>query len=166
MTLAEPPAPHSNFAWDVQEPFVERLIVQPADVDRFGHTNNVIYLHWLERVAWAHSAHLGVNFEVYEQLNCGCVARRHELDYLLPTYLGDELLVGTWIMDNDGRVSMWRGYQIVRAGDGAVVLRGRTRWVCVDMRSGRPRRQPPEFVAIYRPATPQVLPESASSSRR
>jgi acyl-CoA thioester hydrolase len=32
------------------------------------------------------------------------------------------------------------------------VLRGRTQWICVDMKTGRPRRQPPEFIAAYRPA--------------
>jgi acyl-CoA thioester hydrolase len=30
------------------------------------------------------------------------------------------------------------------------VLRGQTQWVCVDMKSGRPKRMPPEFQA-YKP---------------
>ncbi|MBL6750100.1 MAG: acyl-CoA thioesterase [Nevskia sp.] len=141
-------------AWDVAAPFVQAIRVGAEDLDRFGHTNNVVYLSWLERVAWAHSQQLGLGFSDYERIGCGCVARRHELDYLAPTFAGDELLVATWIAENDGRLSMWRGYQIIRASDGRTVLRGRTHWVCVDLASGKPRRQPPEFVVAYKPAVP------------
>ncbi|MBX6420551.1 MAG: acyl-CoA thioesterase [Nevskia sp.] len=144
----------SDFDWDVREPYCERVVVEASDLDRFGHTNNVVYLSWLERVAWAHSVSLGLDFAAYERLGCGCVARRHELDYLAPTFAGDELWLGTWIIENDGRLAMWRGYQIIRAGDGKTVLRGRTQWVCVDMKSGKPRRQPPEFLRAYRAAEP------------
>ncbi|MDR3419111.1 MAG: thioesterase family protein [Nevskia sp.] len=141
-----------EYPWDVPAPYIERVTVAAADIDLFGHTNNVVYLSWLERVAWSHSQRLGLDFAAYERLGCGCVARRHELDYLAPTFAGDELLLATYIQENDGRLSMWRGYQIIRAGDGKTVLRGRTHWVCVDLKTGRPRRQPPEFVAAYRPA--------------
>jgi acyl-CoA thioester hydrolase len=104
-------------------------------------------------VAWSHSVALGLDFAAYERFGAGCVAHRHELDYLAPTFAGDELLLGTWIAENDGRLTMWRAYQIVRVSDGKTVLRGRTRWVCVDMKTGRPRLQPPEYVAAYTPAT-------------
>ena len=144
----------SEYQWDVQEPYIERVTVQPGDIDQFGHANNVSYLGWLERVAWSHSNHLGLDFAAYEKFGCGCVVRRHELDYLAPTFAGDELLLATFIHENDGRLSMWRGYQIIRAGDGKTVMRARTQWVCVDLKSGKPRRQPAEFVAAYKPAVP------------
>jgi acyl-CoA thioester hydrolase len=140
----------SDLAWDVVAPYVERVTVEPAHLDAFGHTNNVVYLQWLEKVAWGHSIHLGLDFADYERLNAGCVARRHELDYLAPTFAGDELALGTWVHENDGRLSMLRRYQIIRVNDGKTVLRGQTQWVCIDMKSGRPRRQPPEFVAAYK----------------
>ncbi len=130
--------------------------MQPEHIDQFGHTNNVVYLAWLEQVAWSHSQTLGLGFADYERFGCGCVARRHELDYLAPTFAGDELLLATFIHENDGRLTMWRGYQIIRAADGKTVLRARTQWVCVDMKTGKPRRQPPEFVQAYRPAVPAV----------
>src|SRR3546814_3964932 len=50
---------------------------------------------------------------------------------------------------------MWRRYQIVRASDRKTVLRGQTQWVCVDMKSGRPKRMPPEFQA-YKPWPKQI----------
>jgi acyl-CoA thioester hydrolase len=139
--------------WDVDRPFIECATVQPQDTDRFRHTNNVVYLALLERVAWSHSVSLGMDFEAYERLGAGCVARRHELDYLAPTFAGDELWLATWIQGNDFRLTMWRYYQIVRASDRKTVLRGRTLWVCVDLASGRPRRMPPEF-RVYTPWPP------------
>lgn len=138
--------------WDAAAVFACPVTVAATDCDRFGHTNNVIYLSWLERVAWAHSESLNLGFADYERLGCGCVARRHELDYLAPTFAGDLLHLGTWIAENDGRLSMWRHYQIIRAADHKTVLRGRTQWICVDLASGRPRRQPPAFVAAYQPS--------------
>jgi acyl-CoA thioester hydrolase len=126
----------ADLPWDVSTPFLQRVVVGPEHLDFFRHTNNVVYLSWLEQVAWAHSQSLGLGFDDYRRLGAGCVARRHELDYLAATFEGDVLWLSTWIAETDSRLT---------------VLRGRTQWVCVDMASGRPRRMPPEFVAVYRP---------------
>lgn len=139
----------AELRWEVANPFVEPVIVRAEDTDVMGHTNNVVYLGWLERVAWHHSQALGMTIERYHELNAGCVARRHEIDYLAATFAGEQLIVGTWIEENDGRLSMWRAYQIIRPSDGRTVLRGRTHWVCIDMKTGKPRRQPPEFIEAY-----------------
>jgi len=147
---AEPRTESSTLAWDQPPAHVMSFTVTDADLDRFGHTNNVVYLGWLEQVAWAHSQALGLDFDAYERLGVGCVARRHELDYLAPTFVGDHLAVGTWIAEFDGRLTMTRAYQIIRVRDGRSILRGRTYWVSVDMKSGRPRRMPAEFL-IYAP---------------
>lgn len=148
-----PDTPPTRFDWDVVYPHVLPVTVRPEDTDGMGHTNNVAYLGWLERVAWDHSHKLGMNIERYRALDAGCVVRRHELDYFAPTFAGEELLLGTWIIENDARLTMWRGYQIIRPADRKLVLRGKTLWVCVDMKHGRPRRMPPEF-AVYVPAQP------------
>ena len=142
---------NTTMQWDVPTPFYERVTVGAEHIDQFGHTNNVQYLRWLEQVAWNHSISLGLGFDDYERLNAGCVVRRHELDYLAATFAGDELLLGTWIAECDARLTMWRAYQIIRASDGKTVLCGRTQWVCVDLKSGRPKRMPPEFVNAYKP---------------
>ena len=143
----------THLNWDVTQPYVEKVTVQASDIDEFGHTNNVRYLQWLENVAWAHSVSLKLSMDDYRRLGCGCVARKHELEYLAPTFAGEELWLGTWVQENDGKLSMWRAYQILRPKDGRTVLRGRTHWVCVDLTTGKPRRMPREFVEGYKPAT-------------
>ena len=135
--------------WDVPAPFVQRRTVVTGDIDAFGHVNNVVYLQWLEQLAWAHSTALGLDMPAYGRLGVGCVARRHELDYLAPAFEGDAIGLATWIHENDGRLSMWRRYQIIRERDSKTLLRGATHWVCVDLASGRPRRQPAVFLEAY-----------------
>ncbi len=139
--------------WAVTTPFIVDVTVGVEHQDEFGHTNNVAYLQWLEKAAWAHSNALGLDILAYKQLGCGCVVRKHELNYMLPTYMQDELLVGTWISANDGKLSTTRDYQVIRVGDGKTVLTGRTHFVTVDMVTGKPKRMPPEFIEAYTPAT-------------
>lgn len=138
-----------EIAWDFPAPHVLAVRVLHEHIDVMRHTNNVVYLRWLEDVAWDHSRHLGLDEAAYERLGHGMVARRHELDYLQPTFLDEEILLGTWILHTD-RLAIRRAYQFVRPADGQTVFRGRTQWVCVDINEGRVRRMPPEFQAAYK----------------
>ncbi len=135
--------------WDYPQPFILHQRVEVEHLDAMQHTNNVVYLRWVEDLAWAHSHALGLSFDDYRRLGVGVVARRHEVDYLAPTVLADELELATWITLRD-RLSMHRQYQFRRVHDGLTVLRARTHWVCVDMYHGRPRRMPEAFVQAYR----------------
>ena len=136
--------------WDIASPFIKPVTVGQEHLDAFGHANNVAYLKWLEDVAWAHSNALGLGWDAYRRLNAGCVVYRHELDYLAATFAGDALLSATWIHENTGRLDMWRRYQIIRVADGKTIMRAASHFICVDFATGRPKRQPPEFVAAYR----------------
>lgn len=135
--------------WDLPNVHQIEVVVPPEAIDLFGHVNNTEYLRFLEKVAWHHTGVLGLGWETYQRLNRAMVARRTEVDYLAPAYEGEKLLVGTWIVENDQRLTLVRRYQIIRESDGLTLLRGRTRWVCVALDSGKPRRMPPEFLAGY-----------------
>jgi len=76
-------------AWDHPAPFTLPLRVQGEHIDLMGHVNNVVYLKWLEDVAWAHSVALGLGPAQYEALGHGMVVRQHELTYLQATRLDD-----------------------------------------------------------------------------
>lgn len=137
--------------WDFEKPFIHRIHVQPDDIVRMQHVNNARYLEYLELTAWEHTHHLGMSWDIYERLGVGVVAHRTEIDYLRAAVLGDCLLVATWCSGNDGRLRLRRHYQIIREDDEATLLRAQTLWISVDLKSGRPRRMPPEFVEAYRP---------------
>ena len=50
------------------DPHVLGVDVRAADIDDFGHVNNVVYLGWIARAAWAHSKALGFDFAAYLSL--------------------------------------------------------------------------------------------------
>ena len=127
------------------------MTVLESHQDAFGHTNNVAYLEWLEKAAWSHSEALGLNIAAYYDLGCGCVVRKHELNYCLPTYVGEKLAIGTWISANDRKLSTTRDYQIIRLHDNKTILTGQTHFVTVDMQTGKPKRMPSEFIRAYVP---------------
>ncbi|MEN3276076.1 MAG: acyl-CoA thioester hydrolase [Massilia sp.] len=142
--------------WDYPQPFTLSLAPGPGDIDGLNHTNNAVYVGWCEQAGWAHSEALGLGIDDYRRLDRAMAIRRGEYDYILPTSLGEALLLATWLVGGDGRLSMERRFQLVRISDGATVLRGRWELVCIDISSGRPRRMPPEFIAAY---LPQIVPQ-------
>lgn len=136
-------------SWDLPEPFVIEIEVEAAHIDAFGHANNAEYLRWVERASWAHSASLGLTLERYRALDRAMAVHRHELDYLAPAHEGDRLRLATWIVACDGRLSLTRRFQLRRPADGATLLRARTRFACIALSSGRPRRLPEAFLSGY-----------------
>lgn len=134
--------------WDHPNPHIIEVRVSADDIDVMGHTNNVVYLGWLEKIAWDHSCALGVDWSVYQRLNRAMVARRHELDYLAASHEGETIRIGTWITE-PGKLGIKRRYQLVRANDNRTVMRALTQWVCIRLDTGRPCRMPETFVRAY-----------------
>lgn len=126
-------------------PFEHALRVAAADLDERRHVNNVVYLRWVQDVAIAHWRALA---SPAAQAEVAWVALRHEIDYLSPAVLGDELVARTWVGRAEG-LSFERFTEIRRAGDGRVLARARTLWCPVDARSGRPRRVSAEVRAHF-----------------
>jgi acyl-CoA thioester hydrolase len=135
--------------WDHQVPFVIELTALPQDVDSYGHVNNAVYLKWLERCAWAHSAAVGLPEARCLELKRGMAVRKVRLDYLAPAYAGDIVQVGNWIAANDGRLRATRHFQVIAPARDVTLLRGEIDYVCLNLDNGRPVRMPPEFVARY-----------------
>lgn len=135
--------------WDLPDPFVFELDVVANDIDELGHANNAVYVRWMERCAWRHSQHLGLDLAAYRQLDRAMAVVRHEVDYLASAYQGEHLRMGTWIVESDHKLRMLRRFQLIRPADGVTLLRARTTFACIELSSGRPRRMPAEFVEGY-----------------
>jgi len=136
--------------WDRPDPFTLALSPQVEDIDGLAHTNNAVYVQWCERIGWAHSEALGLSLADYRRLDRAMAIRRGEYEYLLPSFLGEALLLGTWLVGGDGRLAMQRRFQLIRPSDGMTLMRGVWDLVCIEISSGKPRRMPPDFVAAYR----------------
>lgn len=125
--------------------FEQVVVVEAADLDERQHVNNVVYLRWVQEVATAHWRALA---SPEAQAEIAWVALRHEIDYLAPAVLGDELVLRTWVGEAE-RLTFERFTEIRRAADGRVLAKARTLWCPVDMRTGRPRRPSDEVRARF-----------------
>ena len=143
--------------WDFPTPFNLPRVPQSDDIDGLNHTNNTAYIRWCEHVAWAHSESLGIAMTDYQRIDRAMAIRRAEYDYLLPALKNEKLMLATWLVACDGKLTMERRFQLIRDADGATLLRGCWHLVCIEISSGRVRRMPPEFIQSYSPAV-GVLP--------
>jgi acyl-CoA thioester hydrolase len=128
--------------------FEQWVTVQAQHLDGLGHVNNVQYLKWVEQVAWAHSAQLGLGLLEYQQLDAAMVAREHRLLYKAACFAAQQLQLRTWLGERDA-LNLCRHYQFVRVDDQQVVFEGHTHWVCIRLSTGRPQRMPPAFRQAY-----------------
>lgn len=136
-------------AFDFPAAHVIELSVQPEDIDAYEHVNNAVYLTWLDRAAWSHSASLGVPLAQCLSLRRGMAAQRIEIDYLRAAVRGDHIQAATWIVSADGRLRAERRFQIRRPADGATLARARIDYVCINLDSGRAARMPALFARAY-----------------
>ena len=137
----EPPVPNA---------FALRLVVAADDLDQQGHVSNVRVLDWMNRAAIAHSESVGLSLERYRGLGGTFVVRRHEIDYMLPAFLGEEVVAFTWAL-SCRRATAERRHEVRRVADGKVLARGFNLWAWIDL-TGRPARMPREVEAAFDPA--------------
>jgi acyl-CoA thioester hydrolase len=110
--------------------------VLPADIDELNHVNNVVYLRWVQEVAFAHWDTMAPE-EMKRQ--CNWVVLRHEIDYHAPALPGDLIEASTWIDPAEG-VRHRRYVSIKRLKDSKVLATACTTWCLLDPKTGRPKR--------------------------
>ena len=115
------------------ERFELAIQVLPEDIDLFDHVNNVVYVRWVQEVSTAHW--VAAATDVWKEA-IGWVVVRHEIDYLNPARLGDEIVGRTWV--GTARKHIFERYvEIVRVRDRKVLARARSLWCPIDLRSRR-----------------------------
>jgi len=150
------------------EVYQHELLVSEHDIDMVGHVNNVVYIQWMQDAALAHSAALGWPAERYRDQGAGWVARLHQIEYLIPAYPGDRVIVETWVADMK-KVTSTRRYRFLRLDPHpespdcrpreSLLALAHTHWAFIDFQSRSPKRIPPEIASAYR-----VVPDSKLES--
>ena len=110
--------------------------VQESDIDELGHVNNVVYLRWVQEVAAAHWEHVATDAMKKQYV---WVVLRHEIDYLMPAFSGDEIMGYTWIGSHKG-AKVERLVSLYKAGSKKPIAEAKTSWCLLDAESKRPRR--------------------------
>ena len=122
--------------------------VTPDEIDGVGHVNNIEYLRWLQDAAVAHSSAQGWPARSYHQLGQGWVVRTHFIEYRIPAFAGDDLIVRTWVADMK-RVTSLRRYEILRPADGKVLAVASTNWAFVNFATHQLCRVPAEISQAF-----------------
>lgn len=121
-----------------------------ADMDAFGHVNNVAFLRYLEEARIDFMFRLAPG-EGSASFTGGSVVARHEIDYLRPlVHRHEPVVVETWVSDITA-ASMTVRYEV--RDEEALYARASTVVVPYNLAQGRPRRITPEervFLEKYR----------------
>jgi acyl-CoA thioester hydrolase len=117
---------------------IKTIRVEADSIDIHGHVNNQEYLRWMQEAAIEHSARQGWPIERYLELGASWYVKSHFIEYLRPALLADEILACTWIAGMESRVSP-RKTIFLRRVDRRPLARAETRWIFVDLASGRPQ---------------------------
>jgi len=127
--------------------FTHRLEVRFRDCDPMGHTNNAVYLTYLEQTRFAHWRSLwGFGTPQLPAGLPGVILARVECDYRRPAKYGDTLEIRMRIAEI-GRTSFRYEYEILDA-EGRTVLNATTVQVMYDYAAEKPVPIPDSIRAL------------------
>jgi acyl-CoA thioester hydrolase len=127
--------------------FSHRLEVRFRDCDAMGHTNNAVYLTYLEQARFAHWRSLwGFGDPQTPPEMPGVILARVEADYRRPSRYGDALEVRLTVAEV-GRSSFRYEYEIVNEKE-ETVLTAKTVQVMYDYAAGKPVAIPDRIRAL------------------
>jgi acyl-CoA thioester hydrolase len=127
--------------------FIHRLEVRFRDCDAMGHTNNAVYLTYLEQTRFAHWRALwGFGTPQLAPGLPGVILARVECDYRRPATYGDLLEVRMRVAEI-GRTSFRYEYEIVDQ-EGRTVLTAKTVQVMYDYATEKPVPIPDDIRAL------------------
>jgi len=127
-----------------------RFRVQLYDVNAFAELSPTGMLRFLQQAASEASAALGFDVDWYADQKTAWLIRRTVVDLPEPAPYRDEVAIRTWVADIR-RVRSQREYEARRVSDNALVARGHTDWVYVDLERGTPCRPPRELQEALMP---------------
>ena len=137
----------------------KRFAVPADSIDQQGHVSNLAYVTWMQDIAIEHSAAAGWPMRRYLDHGAGWVVRSHFIEYLRPAFAGDAIEAHPWVPEFTQR-STPRRYLFLRGGDRQLLARAETRWVFVDLTTGRRRPLPPELLQSFTPISDAAVRES------
>src|SRR4051795_2468932 len=89
------------------------IAIEPTDIDHMGHVNNAVYLKWVQEAVVDYWSSVAPPSAVAKHL---WVALKHEITYLRPTFLQDNVVAEVIAERVQGARAFFR--TVVRRGDG------------------------------------------------
>lgn len=130
---------------DTPEIFEKTITVNASDLDELKHVNNVQYVQWIQDIAKEHWESRASE----EILNTYFwVVIRHEIDYKQQAFLGDELVVQTFVGDHT-HVTSQRLVNIINKETGKTLVRAKSTWCLMDYKTKKPVKISQEMVRVF-----------------
>ncbi|MFD1064268.1 acyl-CoA thioesterase [Winogradskyella litorisediminis] len=123
--------------------FTKEIIVSESDLDQLNHVNNVTYVQWVQDIAEAHWLQ-NASDSILE--NYFWVLVKHTIEYKGQAFLGDSLIVKTFVESSEGVISV-RKVEIFK--DEKLIISSETKWCFMDMKTKRPTRITPQIATLF-----------------
>jgi acyl-CoA thioester hydrolase len=117
------------------EPHELSIRVRYSETDQMGVVHHASYLVYLEEGRTALMRALGFPYDQVEQRGLGMAVRKVDVRYRLAARYGDQVVVRTRVERFRG-ASILYAYEVVRAGDGELLVTGSAEVVCLALRDG------------------------------
>ena len=125
--------------------FRHTVAIDPADIDHIGHVNNAAYLKWVQEAVVDYWSSVAPPGAVAQHL---WVALKHEITYLKPTFLQDNVVAEVIAEKVEGARAFFR--TVLKRGD-EVLSEISSCWCCLDAASLRPARLARDIVGRFLP---------------
>lgn len=126
-------------------PFQQELKVTNEHLDEQNHVNNLQYMKWVLDISEAHWI-AKTPLSIREKYAWFVVD--HYIQYKQQAFLGEELVLTTWI-ENYSKVKSERRVYITRKTNGKTIVEARTNWCFIDQHTKKPTRITSEVVKPY-----------------
>ena len=128
------------------EPYIVKIDIKAADIDKLNHVNNAIYVKWMDDVASEHWSFLTKENPLDKYI---WVVSRHEIDYKSEAFLGDKIIAKTWVGNTSG-VKSERFIAFYK--DDILLAQSKTIWVLLDAKSYKPVRIRENILNLLQPS--------------
>lgn len=127
------------------ETYTNRITVTKDDLDDLDHVNNVRYVQWIQDIA---KEHWEVRATDQLKKEFIWVVIRHEIDYKKQAFLGDEILVETYVGETTF-VTSERFVNIKNVESGEILVAAKSMWCLLDADSKRPTKITEDLRTVF-----------------
>ncbi|AUC84087.1 thioesterase [Polaribacter sp. ALD11] len=125
--------------------FELKVTVTSENIDDLNHVNNVVYVQWMDTVAFEHWAFLTRDTPLPQYI---WVVLKHEIEYLKQAVLGDEITIKTWVGETKGFKSE-RLMEFYR--ENQLLVKAKTVWGMLDVIKYKPVRIREDVMKVLYP---------------
>ncbi len=127
------------------EIFTQKRTVTKDDLDDLEHVNNVRYVQWIQDIA---KEHWEVRATQQLKKEFIWVVIRHEIDYKKQAFLGDEILIETYVGETTF-VTSERFVNVKNAQTNEVLVAAKSMWCLLDSKSKRPTKITEDLRTVF-----------------